>query len=263
MAATCPVGLDVDALRKRVRGEYERLAHEPQGDFHFHRGLEYACGLLGYDRRELQSLPEECVERFSGVGNPHRIGPIQPGEVILDVGCGAGMDLLLAARRVNPHGKAIGLDMTLAMCERARAAAVQAGLWQSLDIRVGRAEELPVEDESIDVVISNGVINLSPDKYRAFGEILRVLRPGGRLYLADVVIRRELSLNDRSKIDLWAAGIAGALPEAELVKLTGKIGFLDAQIMERFDCYKGTSAVERLSQGLLPQGVNFSARKAG
>ena len=205
MAATCPADFDVDALRERVRAEYDRVAREPQGNFHFRHGLEYACQLLGFDRIELQSLPEECVERFTGVGNPHRIGPIQPGEIILDVGCGAGMDLLLAARSVSPRGKAIGVDMTLAMCERARAAAVQSGLWQSVDIRVGRAEELPVEDESIDVVISNGVINLSPDKNRAFSEILRVLRPRGRLYLADVVLQRELSLNARSNMDLWVA----------------------------------------------------------
>jgi ubiquinone/menaquinone biosynthesis C-methylase UbiE len=167
--------------------------------------LEYACESLQYERSELDSLPEKCVERFAGVGNPHRVGPIEPGETVLDVGCGAGMDLLLAAKRVGLRGKAIGVDMTLAMCERARAGAVETGVWQNVDVRAGSAEELPVEDESIDVVMSNGVINLSPDKTRAFQEILRVLRPGGRLYLADVVIRRELSLGVRSDVDLWAA----------------------------------------------------------
>jgi SAM-dependent methyltransferase len=205
MAATCPIGFDVQRLQTEVKSTYDRVARDPDGEFHFHRGLEYACEVLGYDRREVGTLPQESVQRFAGVGNPHRIGPIGPGETLLDIGCGAGMDLLLAAKRVGPDGRAIGVDMTLAMCERARAAAVQAGLWQNVDVRAGGAERLPVEDECIDVVISNGVINLSPDKNRAFGEILRVLRPGGRLYLADVVVRRELSLDARSDVDLWAA----------------------------------------------------------
>jgi SAM-dependent methyltransferase len=205
MAATCPIGFDVQRLQAEVKSTYDRVARDPDGEFHFHRGLEYACEVLDYDRREVETLPQESVQRFAGVGNPHRIGPIRSGETLLDIGCGAGMDLLLAAKRVGPDGRAIGVDMTLAMCERARAAAVQAGLWQNIDVRAGGAEQLPVEDECIDVVISNGVINLSPDKNRAFQEILRVLRPGGRLYLADVVVKRELSLDARSDVDLWAA----------------------------------------------------------
>ncbi|MBI4527361.1 MAG: methyltransferase domain-containing protein [Deltaproteobacteria bacterium] len=205
MAATCPKGLNIERLQAQIRSIYDCVAHSPEGDFHFHRGLDYACELLHYHRGELQSLPKQCTDRFAGVGNPHRIGRIRPGETVLDIGCGAGMDLLIAARHVSPHGKAIGVDMTLAMCERARAAAVEAGVWKIVDVRPGVAEELPVANESVDVVISNGVINLSPDKRRAFQEIRRVLRPGGRLYLADVVVQRELSLAARSDADLWAA----------------------------------------------------------
>lgn len=205
MALTCPVGFDVEELQKQVRATYDRVVREPEGEFHFHHGLNYACEMLGYDRKELETLPEDSTARFAGVGNPHRIGPIEPGEAVLDIGCGAGMDLLIAARRTGPQGKAIGVDMTPAMRERAKAAAIKAGLWKIVDIRAGTAEELPVEDESIDVVISNGVINLSPDKRRAFQEIFRLLRPGGRLYLADVVVQRELTLTARSDVDLWAA----------------------------------------------------------
>lgn len=161
--------------------------------------------MLSYDASELAALPEEATASFAGVGNPHRIGPINPGETVLDIGCGAGMDLLLAAKRTGVTGRAIGVDMTAAMIERAKRAAVKAGLWETVDIRRGTAEALPVESESIDVVISNGVLNLSPDKLRSFGEIYRVLKPGGRLYLADVVVQRELSLAARSDIDLWAA----------------------------------------------------------
>jgi ubiquinone/menaquinone biosynthesis C-methylase UbiE len=161
--------------------------------------------MLRYDPQELATIPEESTACFAGVGNPHRIGPIAAGETVLDVGCGAGMDLLLAAKRIGPLGRAIGVDMTPAMIERAKGAALKADLWKTVRIRRGMAEELPIETETIDVVISNGALNLSADKVRAFGEIFRVLRPGGRFYLADVVVQRELSLDARSDLDLWAA----------------------------------------------------------
>jgi SAM-dependent methyltransferase len=205
MARTCPDGFDVDKLRLLVRAEYDRVAREPDGIFHFHRGPEYATHVLGYDGGEVASVPEESSAAFAGVGNPHRIGPIQPGETVLDIGCGAGMDLILAARRTGPKGLAIGVDMTPAMIERAKRAAIKAGVWASAEVRRGVAEELPVADSSIDVVISNGVLNLSPDKLACFSEIHRVLKPGGRLYLADAVVQRELSFAARSAVELWAA----------------------------------------------------------
>jgi arsenite methyltransferase len=161
--------------------------------------------MLRYDPEELATIPSECTASFTGVGNPQRIGPIGPGETVLDIGCGAGMDLMLTARRVGPSGKAIGVDMTPAMLELAKRCALKAGLWEKIEVRRGMAEELPVESESVDIVISNGVLNLSPAKDRAFGEVYRVLRPGGRLYLADVLVQRELSLAARSDVDFWAA----------------------------------------------------------
>jgi arsenite methyltransferase len=205
MATTCPLGFNVDKLRQLVRAEYDRVAREPDGKFHFHRGPHYAAAMLRYDAQELAMIPEESTACFAGVGNPHRIGPIAAGETVLDVGCGAGLDLLLAAKRIGPLGQAIGVDMTPAMIERAKAAALKTGLWKTVKIRRGIAEELPIETDTIDVVISNGVLNLSADKVRAFSEIYRVLRPGGRFYLADVVVQRELSLDARSDVDLWAA----------------------------------------------------------
>ena len=205
MAIACPINLDVERLRDEVGETYSRLVKEPGGEFHFHHGLDYACERLRYDRDELESLPAECTERFAGLGNPHRVGPIKPGETVLDIGCGAGTDLLLAARRTGPDGKVIGVDATGAMRELAASSARQAGVSERVDIRAGRAEELPVDNASIDVVISNGVINLAPDKRVAFEEIVRVLRPGGRLYLADVVITEELSQASRSDAELWAA----------------------------------------------------------
>jgi arsenite methyltransferase len=159
--------------------------------------------MLRYSPDELATIPAECTASFAGVGNPHRIGPIMPGETILDVGCGSGMDLLLAARRTGVTGRAIGIDMTPSMIERAKCAALKTGLWQNVEIRRGTAEELSVQSGTIDVVLSNGIVNLSSDKRKVFSEIYRVLRPGGRLYLADVVVQRELSLSARSNINLW------------------------------------------------------------
>src|SRR5918993_4336047 len=154
MAASCPTGFDVARLRKQVSQTYDRVAREPKGNFHFHRGREYACRMLGYDPEELATIPAESTASFAGVGNPHRIGRIEQGETVLDIGCGAGLDLLLAARRAGPAGRAIGVDMTPSMLELARRAALKAGVWKNIEIRRGIAEELPVETESVNVVIS-------------------------------------------------------------------------------------------------------------
>ena len=202
MATSCPIGLDVDQLRREVSFIYARVADDPSGDFHFHRGADYAATLLGYDAAELAAIPASATASFAGVGNPHCVAPIEPGETVIDIGCGAGTDLLLAARRVGPRGKAIGVDMTPAMAERARASARAIGL-DHVEIRIGDALELPIESETVDVVISNGVINLTPDKNRAYAEAFRVLRPGGRFQLADIIVANELSEKIRSDIDLW------------------------------------------------------------
>jgi ubiquinone/menaquinone biosynthesis C-methylase UbiE len=246
MAIKCPSGFDVKYLREQVHETYDRVAREPEGDFHFHRGPVYASEYLKYNKEEL---------------DPHRIGVIEPGQTVLDHACGAGMDLLLAAKKVGPTGKAIGVDMTTGMRENARSAAEKAGLSDIVDIREGLYEELPVEDESVDVVISNGVINLAPDKEKVFKEIYRVLKPGGRLFLSDVVVQRELTLEARNNPDIWAACIGGALPEPELKEITEAVGLVDGEIQERFDCFKNTSAEVKVSKDLYVQGVNFFARK--
>ena len=261
MATTCPTGFDVAGLRAQVLATYERVARDPSGDFHFDRGPRYAAEYLRYDADELALLPDACTARFAGVGNPLRIGPIHPGETVLDHACGAGMDLLLAARRVGRGGHAIGVDMTPTMRHVATHAADEAGLGAIVTIRAGFFEQLPVEGESVDVVISNGVVNLAPDKSRVFAEIHRVLRPGGRLYLADVVVQRELKYEVRNSPDLWAACIAGALPEPELAELALASGLGDPQITERFDSFRDTTAEAKVARDLHVQAVNFMARK--
>jgi SAM-dependent methyltransferase len=259
VAFTCPVGFDVDRLRTEILETYTRLALAPDGEFHFHRGPAYAAERLGYDGGELALLPPSSTARFAGVGNPLRVGPLHAGETVLDHACGAGMDLLLAARRVGPTGRALGVDMTPAMRERVAAAAAEAGLADRVEVRAGVFEELPIPSASVDVVISNGVVNLSPDKPRVFREIARVLRPGGRLYLADVVVARELKPEAREDPALWAACIGGAVQEEELSELAAAAGLQGGRITHRFDCFAGTTAGAKVSRDLLVQGVNFRA----
>jgi arsenite methyltransferase len=202
MAVACPVGLDTELLRSEVSKVYSRVATDPDGDFHFHRGPEYAAEFLGYDPVELATLPSECTASFAGIANPHAIAPVQPGETVVDIGCGAGTDLLLAARRVGPNGRAIGIDMTEAMRDRALVYAALAGL-TNVEVHLADATALPLRDASVDVVISNGVLNLVPEKEKAFAEIRRILRPGGGLQLADIVLDAELGEDVRRNIDLW------------------------------------------------------------
>jgi ubiquinone/menaquinone biosynthesis C-methylase UbiE len=158
--------------------------------------------MLGYDPDELAALPAGTTASFAGVSNPHRIAPLTPGATVVDLGCGAGMDLLLAARAVGPAGRAIGIDMTDAMIERARTGARAIGL-DNVEVRLGDALSLPVESESVDVVMSNGVLNLTPDKNQAFGEVFRILKAGGQFLYGDIVVASELSESIRRNIDLW------------------------------------------------------------
>lgn len=260
MAATCPITFDVGALREHVRAVYTRVAEDPNGDFHFHRGPRYAVNVLGYDAAELETLPPRATARFAGVGNPLAIGEVVAGQTVLDHACGAGMDLLLAARRVGPAGKALGVDMTPRMCEAARLSADEAGLSERVEVIQGMFEELPVATASVDVVISNGVLNLAPDKRRVLREIRRVLRPGGALYLADVVVRRELTLRARSEPELWAACVGGALTESELHTLAAEAGLVETAVHARLASFAGTSAEAKVSADLELGAVHFSAR---
>ena len=202
MAIACPVDLDTRKLRDEIRSIYARVASDPSGEFHFHRGPDYAAEFLRYDRAALAQLPAESTASFAGVANPHRIAPIEEGSTVVDIGCGAGMDLLLAAKSAGPRGRAIGIDMTESMAEKARTSARAAEL-DNVEVRLGDAMSLPLEDAMADVVISNGVLNLTSDKSVAFGEVFRVLKPGGRFLYADIVVANELSESIRKDVDLW------------------------------------------------------------
>jgi len=195
-------GLDIELLRSEIQRTYAAVSREPDRDFMFPTGRAWAED-LGYPAELLARIPDASCESFAGVANPFSLGPLEPGEDVLDIGCGAGMDSLIAAQMVGPAGSVTGIDMTPEMAAKARRSIDEMGL-ATLTVVEGSAERLPFSDSSFDVVISNGVIDLIPDKDAVFSEIVRVLRPGGRIQLADVTIQRPVSEEGRRNIDLWA-----------------------------------------------------------
>ena len=194
---------NVQTLRREVQEKYTELAESPDLTFHFHHGRPLA-EILGYSMEQVDAMPPQAIESFAGVGNPFSLGAIQPGETVLDLGSGAGFDCFIAGPAVGPNGKVIGIDMTEAMLDRARAMARTMGLDQ-VEFRQGFIEDLPVDDASVDVAISNGVINLTPNKYLSFQEIFRVLKPGGRMYLSDIMVHKQVPDEAKAEVDLWTA----------------------------------------------------------
>jgi arsenite methyltransferase len=197
-----PARVDRDRLRLEISFKYTDVALEPEKGFHFHTGRPLAA-MLGYDAADVDWLPASTVESFAGTGNPFKLGRLAQGETAVDIGCGAGFDTLLAARQVGPRGKVIGVDMTEAMRDKTRAGAATLGL-TNVEVRHGYAEELPIESASVDVVISNGVINLCPDKAAVMRDVYRVLRPGGRFQIGDIVVHKEVPQEAKDDIDLWS-----------------------------------------------------------
>lgn len=191
----------LDGLRGAIQEEYHAVALTPEKGFHFHTGRKLA-GLLGYREEWLSGIPETAVASFAGTGNPFSVGEIRQGERVVDVGSGAGLDSLIAVKMVGPHGRVVGVDMTPAMLARARSAARE-GRLENVSFVEGYAESLPIADGWADVVTSNGVLNLMPDKEAGLAEMARVLRPGGLLQIADIMVQRAVPESAKRKIDLW------------------------------------------------------------
>lgn len=194
--------VDRETLRRAISEKYRDVALDPSLGFHFHTGRPLAA-MLGYPAEAIDRLPAATLDSFAGTGNPFLFGDLRSGERVVDVGCGAGMDTLIAAQQVGPSGRVIGVDMTPEMRERSAAGARALGL-ENVEIRAGFAEELPVEDGWADVIISNGVVNLCPDKQQVFREFLRVLRPGGRIQIGDILVHRDVPQDARDDIALWS-----------------------------------------------------------
>jgi arsenite methyltransferase len=196
-------GLPVDAiaLRDEVKAKYRAVAVNPHGGYHFHTGRPLARR-LGYDDAVVSQMPDSAIEAFAGVGNPFSLGAVRSGERVVDLGSGGGFDCFIAARQVGTEGRVTGIDMTEEMLSRSRVAAAAMGL-HNVEFRQGVIEDMPADDGWADVVISNGVINLCADKRRVFNDIMRVLRPGGRLQFADIATGKAVPESAICNIDLW------------------------------------------------------------
>lgn len=194
--------VDRAELRRFVAEKYAEVATSPELGFHFHTGRPLAT-MLGYSAEVVDQLPAANVESFAGTGNPFLFGDLREGERVVDVGCGAGFDTLIAAGHVGPSGRVIAVDMTAEMRTKTREGARQLGL-ANVEVREGFAESLPVDDGWADVVISNGVVNLCPDKHAVFTEMLRVLRPGGRIQIGDILVHKEVPQDAKDDIALWS-----------------------------------------------------------
>jgi len=192
----------VESLREEVANEYAQVAQFPELGFHFHTGRRLT-EMLAYKSEWLENFPEKVIESFAGTGNPFSLGEIKSGDLVVDVGCGAGLDCLIAANMTGPKGEVVGVDMTAEMIDKAQKNAKLAQI-RNVTFKQAYNEELPIPDEWADIVMSNGALNLSPDKDSVYSEICRVLKPGGRAQIADIIVQKPISDSARRNIELWA-----------------------------------------------------------
>jgi ubiquinone/menaquinone biosynthesis C-methylase UbiE len=233
--------VDAAELEAKVKDMYRHVAHEPHGRYHFELG-ESVATRVGYDRDRLQRLPGPAVESFAGVGFSFDLADLREGETVVDLGSGSGMDAFYAAGLVGPTGFVIGVDFTAEQLAKARRLAEETAA-TNLEFREGRIESLPVPDASADCVISNGVINLCPDKQAVFNEAARVLRPGGRLAIADIISEQQLTESIVCNADLWASCIGGATQQDAYLHAIVAAGFNVEQL--RHNAYEFVSEQAR------------------
>ena len=236
-------GVDPDALRAEIRVKYAEVATNPNGAFHFHTGRPLATR-LGYPASILASLPDSAIASFAGVDNPFKAGHIPVGARVLDLGSGGGFDCFVAAELVGPTGQVVGVDMTTEMLDRSRREASRLGL-RNVEFRAGILEQLPVNDDWADVVISNGVLNLVSDKVLVLREALRALRPGGVLQFADIAVGKSVSAAARCDIELWTDCIAGGLSLDEWTDAIAAAGFVSVAVGSPADTFAGAAGEAR------------------
>jgi SAM-dependent methyltransferase len=235
-------GFTREQIFAAVRQMYGEVATAPLKQFHFPTGRD-ACHFVGYPDTWLDRIPATAVESFAGVGFPFRADVIRPGDTVLDIGSGSGTDTLLAAGLVGPQGRVIALDITPAMLEKLRRNVAAAGV-TNVEILEGNAEAIPLPDSSVDVVTTNGVLNLVPDKPKAFAEIFRVLRPGGRVQVADIMLARPVGDAARNNPKLWAECVVGAWLEDDYLDQFRATGFDGVQVLRRYDYFSGSASAE-------------------
>jgi ubiquinone/menaquinone biosynthesis C-methylase UbiE len=231
-----------DVILDAVRAMYTALAATPEKGFHFPTGRS-ACEFVGYPAEELDALPAAAVESFAGVGYPFAAGVIRAGDVVLDVGSGSGTDVLIASRLVGPSGRVYALDMTEAMRGKLRTILDRSKV-TNVEVLEGNAEEIPLPDASVTVVTSNGVINLVPDKPKAIAEIARVLQPGGRVQIADILLASLPSDACRSHPELWAECVVGATTEDNFLELFRAAGLGNVELLSHLDYFAGSPSAE-------------------
>ncbi len=239
-----------ERIKNAVKARYSQIAERSQQSCCSSCG----CGIgplaqteaIGYSGEDLERIPEESVMGL-GCGNPTAIAELKPGETVLDLGSGAGIDAFLAADKVGPNGSVIGVDMTEEMIGKAADIAKCNG-YTNVEFRLGEIEELPVDDSSVDIIMSNCVINLAPDKAKVFREAYRVLRPGGRLSISDIVADRALSDEMRNDLDVWAGCIAGALEQRQYLRIIKEAGFVDLQVLSSREFYVQDSNNKKMAK---------------
>lgn len=231
-----------EAIFQAVQQMYTEVATHPHKLFHFPTGRA-ACRFVGYPPDQLEAIPTTAVESFAGVGYPFAGGVIQKGDRVLDIGSGSGTDVLLAATLVGTDGHVWGIDMTAAMLQKARANAMKMS-HMHIEFLEGNAEEIPLPDAAVDVVTSNGVLNLVPDKAKAFAQIFRVLRPGGQIQISDIALAKPILPRSRENPQLWAECIVGAILESEYIEMLGATGFHDIAVIGSLDYFSQSSEAE-------------------
>jgi len=227
--------MSTDQIKQAVSAKYSAVARTPQAKFNFPVGRKFAES-VGYSKELLDALPASLWESFTGAGNPHPCIELQPGETVLDLGCGAGLDLYLYAKAVGNGGKVYGLDLSRAMLDKAGENLASFGL-RNVELLNAPADAIPLPDGSVDVVTANGIYNLSPDKEAVMSEVHRVLKPGGRTIFAEIVLKSSLPEENRQNIDDWFRCIGGALPEIDFLARLQAVGFREVQVL-----WKGRNA---------------------
>ncbi|HEX9809405.1 MAG TPA: MerC family mercury resistance protein [Alphaproteobacteria bacterium] len=255
------LGYTREQIAAAVKEMYSAVAADPGAGFHFPVG-EPATRIAGYDEELLGAVPERALAAFAGVGCPFRAGVVAPGDVVLDIGAGSGVDAVIASRLVGPGGKVVGLDMTPAMLDGLRALVRSEGI-ANIEVVEGDAERIPLPDASVDVVTSNGVLNLVPDKRRAIAEIFRVLRPGGRVQIADIVIRLPVTPDCLADPKLWAECVVGATVDEDYLDMFRDAGFEEVEVLRSHDYFRHSPSPEtrEVAEGFGARAVELRMRR--